>query len=144
MSRHLTKASASSSAAEVTMPHVQFPYLRASSKAHCKVRNISVAGVDTPALIAASARNDAVPRASHTFRPFESGMAVVDAPMRSFYRCDRQSALAISSRLVLKLGCRSKQTRAKPVSQLVVASHNAAPGFASAQVAHDLRNLLAT
>jgi signal transduction histidine kinase len=48
---------------------------------------------------------------------------------------------------VLKHGCRSKHSAGeiRTVSQLVIASNNAAPAYAAgAQVAHDLRNLLAT
>src|SRR5262245_53793737 len=67
--------------------------------------------------------------------------------MPSLYECDRRMALAAVSRLVLKHGCRSKHSASEimTVSQLVIASNNAAPGYAAgAQVAHDLRNLLAT
>jgi signal transduction histidine kinase len=55
--------------------------------------------------------------------------------------------LAGVARLVLKHDCRSKHSASeiRTVSQLVIASNNAAPGYAAGtQVAHDLRNLLAT
>jgi hypothetical protein len=80
-------------------------------------------------------------------RLYLSSIELVGAAMPSLYECNRRTALAGVARLVLKHGCRSKHSASEitTVSQLVIASNNAAPGYAAGtQVAHDLRNLLAT
>jgi hypothetical protein len=67
--------------------------------------------------------------------------------MPALYECNRRTALDAVSRLVLKHGYRSRHSASeiRTVSQLVIASSDAAPGYTpGAQVAHDLRNLLAT